>query len=81
VESVFEDPEPIAMCFVRFRMQNNCNGAPAPTPEKSVTSHIILRVKMNQTHHFITGTFKEKTVFLPDEDYAKALDCLVKGIL
>lgn len=32
-----------------------------------------------QPVHYETGTFKEKSVFLPDEDYAKALDCLVKG--
>eukprot|EP01116_Phalansterium_solitarium_P023897 TRINITY_DN8588_c0_g1_i1.p1 TRINITY_DN8588_c0_g1~~TRINITY_DN8588_c0_g1_i1.p1 ORF type:complete len:219 (+),score=17.48 TRINITY_DN8588_c0_g1_i1:47-703(+) len=29
--------------------------------------------------HFVTGEFKSHPVFLPDDEYAKALDCLVKA--
>ena len=30
-------------------------------------------------HHFITGDYEKKTVFLPDKEYGLALDALVKG--
>ena len=29
--------------------------------------------------HFVTGDFKPQNLFLGDEEYGRALDCLVKG--
>mmetsp|Transcript_23189 Transcript_23189/g.69461 ORF Transcript_23189/g.69461 Transcript_23189/m.69461 type:complete len:255 (+) Transcript_23189:278-1042(+) len=31
------------------------------------------------SHHFVTGDYDKKTVFLPDREYGLALDALVKG--
>lgn len=35
--------------------------------------------KFYKTNHFITGVFKPHHIFLGDEEYSRALDCLVKA--